>query len=73
MTYWGISVLTLHNIPHDLPTIFLYKNRMETISLLKRMLSCINLVALATRRTHILRFTLVLLHIVGVSLANKRQ
>ena len=30
---------------------------METILLLKRILSGINLVALATRRTHILRFT----------------
>ena len=48
-------MLTLHNIPHDLPTIFLHKNRMETI--LQRILSGINLVALAIRRTHILRFT----------------
>ena len=31
---------------------------METILLLKRILSGINLVALATRGTHILRFTI---------------
>ena len=54
---WSISVLTLNNIPHDLPTIFLYKNRMETILHFKRILSGINLLALAIRRTHILRFT----------------